>query len=118
MIDWITELDEDKQDKGNIFFDEFIFMIANPKNYHEKATIYLDLPKYLSDKFTSCFELYEKAKKIQEIKLKKYGVADRLNAAMTKFVLINNHDWKEKTSQELIVTPTKVKIEFGDPDNG
>ena len=45
----------------------------------------------------SFFNLIEKAKKIQEIKLQKYGVGDRLNATMTKFVLINQHNWKEKT---------------------
>ena len=34
---------------------------------------------------------------MQKAKLVKYGVMDKLNAAMTKFTLINNHGWKDKT---------------------
>ena len=53
----------------------------------------------MRDKFPSFLKLLEKANKIQELKLQKFGTADRLNAAMTKFVLINKHNWCEK--QEL-----------------
>jgi len=90
MIDWLKEKDEKGVDKGNIFYEEFL-LVEN--NY------YPSLISYLRDKFTSFSNLLEKAKKIQEIKLKKYGVGDRLNATMTKFVLINNHDYVER--QEL-----------------
>ena len=55
---------------------------------------------YLSNKFTSFLKLIEKAKKIQELKLQKYGVGDRLNATMTKFVLTNIHGWKDKIETE------------------
>ena len=44
--------------------------------------------------------LLEKAQKIQEIKLKKFGAFDKLNASITKFCLINLHDWKDKTENE------------------
>ena len=33
--------------------------------------------------------------KMQETKLKKFGTFDKLNASITKFVLQNNHGWKE-----------------------
>jgi len=94
IVDWLNKDDE------NIFFDEFIFMIADPKKYHEKAKIYVDLPAYLGRKFSSCFDLLNTALKIQEIKLKKFGVFDKLNASVTKFCLINLHDWKDKTENE------------------
>jgi len=81
LIKWLSEQDE------NIFFEEFLYL---NNDYHEK------LIAYLSNKFTSFFTLIEKAKKIQEIKLKKFGVFDKLNASMTKFVLINNHDYYDR----------------------
>lgn len=99
LINWLNEKDEDGEDKGNIFFDEFIYLVAEPKKYHPKAVIYADLIGYLSHKFTSCLDLIEKARKIQEIKLVKYGCADRLNSTMTKFVLTNKHGYRDK--QEL-----------------
>ena len=55
-----------------------------------------NVPKYLADKFTSFHALLEIAKTIQEAKLLKYGVADRLNASMTKFCLINHHGYFDK----------------------
>lgn len=82
LLNWLREKDTDNQDKGNIFYEEFLVI---------ERDLYPQLISYLSDKFTSFLNLIEKAKKIQEIKLYSYGVADRLNANMTKFVLINEH---------------------------
>jgi hypothetical protein len=77
-----------KENAVNIFFDEFLIL---EKGYYE------ELIAYLCKKYTSFLKLINKARKIQEIKLKKYGTADKLNASMTKFVLINNHNWKEQS---------------------
>jgi hypothetical protein len=87
LIDWMKAVDENGQDKGNILVNEFLII---------EKEMYPDLVNYLSKKFSSFSKLYEKAKKIQETKLTKYGIADRLNASMTKFTLINNHGWKDK----------------------
>ncbi len=92
LISWLNEKDDDGNDKGNIFFEEFIVIEKN---------LYPQLITYLMDKFSSFSKLIGKAKKIQEIKLVKYGVADRLNATMTKFVLTNHHDYKEKSESDL-----------------
>jgi hypothetical protein len=89
-----------KADKINIFWEEFLFI----ENDYP-----VNLISYLVNKFSSCRELYERAKKIQEIKLKKYGTADNLNAAMTKFVLINEHGWKDKQEIE---QSNKTQIEY------
>jgi len=77
-----------KEEASHIFWDEFLVM---EKGYYE------ELIAYLCTKFSSFLKLIETAKKIQEIKLKKYGTADKLNASMTKFVLINNHDWRDQS---------------------
>jgi len=81
LIKWLKEKDE------HIFFDEFLYI---------ENDYYSSLISYLANKFTSFAKLLERAKKIQEIKLKKFGTADVLNASITKFVLINEHDWKDK----------------------
>lgn len=91
LIEWLKAKDEDGNDKANIFFEEFIVI---------EKDLYPQLITYLSDKFSSFSYLLEKAKKIQEIKLVKYGVGDRLNATMTKFVLTNHHSYSEKNITE------------------
>jgi len=78
-----------KEEASHIFWDEFLVI---EKGYYE------ELIAYLCKKFTSFLKLIKTAKKIQEIKLKKYGTADKLNATMTKFVLINNHGWHDQTN--------------------
>jgi len=82
LIEWMHEKDENNQDKGNIFFEEFLIMVKD---------LYPELISYLCNKFSSFLKLIKKARKLQELKLYKYGVADRLNAQITKFVLINEH---------------------------
>jgi len=82
LIAWQKEL------PVNIFWEEFLVM---------EKDLYPEVISYLCEKFTSFFKLIEQAKKIQEIKLKKYGTADKLNATITKFVLINEHDWRDKS---------------------
>ena len=89
--EWLKEVDENGEDAGNIFYEEFLVI---------KKDLYIDLIRYLSGKFKPFSELIERAKKIQEIKLKKYGVGDRLNATMTKFVLNVNHGLIETSRNE------------------
>ncbi|HAT75489.1 MAG TPA: hypothetical protein DCS19_01265 [Flavobacterium sp.] len=108
LINWLKEKDDENEDKGHMFFEEFLII---------EKDLYPELIAYLSTKFTSFLKLIEKAKKIQELKLVKYGVGDRLNATMTKFVLINCHDFVEKSSTELTGkngTPLFEQPLFGD----
>lgn len=86
LITWISE-----ETKENIFFEYFLTV--------DKG-LYPELIAYLSGKFSSFLKLVNLAKKIQEMKMVKYGVADKLNASMTKFVLANHHDYKEKKQVE------------------
>lgn len=87
LIDWLNAKDSNGIDKRNIFFEEFLVI---------EKDLYPALINYLSHKFSSFLKLIEKAKKTQELKLIKYGVADMLNASMTKFVLTNHHGYKER----------------------
>lgn len=104
LLEWL------KSDNENIFYNEFIFMVAKGEVYHPEAKIYPGLISYLKKKFTSFSKLYEKAKKMQEIKLVKFGCFDKLNASMTKFTLINNHNYKDhsevdqRNSGEITIT--------------
>jgi len=77
-----------KEEASHIFWEEFLVI---EKDMHPRTIA------YLKTKFSSFCNLLEQAKKIQEVKLAKYGTADRLNASMTKFVLINNHNWKDQS---------------------
>jgi len=102
LIKWLNKKDENQKDEGNIFFEEFLIIEQN---------LYPELISYLSNKFLSFLKLIEKAKKIQEIKLVKYGVADRLNASMTKFVLANHHNYSEKREIEATINKIPSKEE-------
>jgi len=90
LIVWLKEKDEDGNDKGNIFVKDFL-VIEN--SYGGQ------LVDYLKKKFSSFSELHARAKEIQEMKLVKFGVGDRLNASMTKFVLTNHHGYSERVEQ-------------------
>jgi len=89
-----------KANPTNMFFDEYLYV---------EHDYYSSLINYLSKKFSSFSKLIERAKKIQEIKLKKFGTADKLNATITKFVLINEHGWKDKQDIE---QSNKTQIEY------
>jgi hypothetical protein len=71
----------------NIFYEEFLI-----KNDFNDETI-----SYLCKKFESFSVLIKKAKKIQETKLTKLGVAGILNPTMTIFCLKNHHGYKDKS---------------------
>jgi len=95
-----------KEAPVNMFWEEYLVM---------ERDLYHTVIAYLCGKFSSFSTLIEKAKKIQEIKLKKYGTADKLNAAMTKFVLINEHKWKDQsqidhTTQGKSIRPLEVTV--------
>lgn len=98
LITWLTAEEE------NMFFEEFLYL---------NNDYYLGLPSYLAEKFSSFSKLLEKAKKIQEIKLVKYGCFDKLNATMTKFTLINNHNYSSESKEPEKVVDNNITFKFG-----
>lgn len=101
LIDWLKLKNQDGEDNGNMFYQEFLII---------EKDLYEGVISYLCEKFSSFSKLIEKANKIQELKLQKYGVADRLNATMTKFVLTNKHGWSDKmeTKNENTEAPKEI----------
>ncbi len=105
LLDWMEEVDENGKDSGHIFICDFLADRRLTKN----------LCSYLARKFSSFSDLLEIAKLKQEAKLLKYGVADRLNASMTKFVLINHHDYVDRqnidhTTQGQAVNDIQIRV--------
>ena len=88
IMEWYRE-------EGNIFFKDF---------FVNKCGLYRTSRNYLQKKFKSFSTLLEQAKELQEIKLMDGGAKGKLNAAITKFMLMNNHNYSEKTE-----TKTEVK---------
>jgi len=98
-----------KKEDVNIFYEDFLFI---------EKDLYKELIAYLSNKFPKSFALkIKRAKKIQEIKLKKLGVLDQLNATMTRFTLINNHGWSDKVDSTVEQT-VKSEIDYSKLDAG
>jgi len=74
----------------NIFFEEFLII---------ENDYYAELIAYLSSKFPSFLKVIDRARKIQELKLQKHATFKDTDTGMTKFILINRHDWKDKTEE-------------------
>ena len=72
----------------NIFFEEFLII---------ENDYYAELIAYLSSKFPSFLKVIDRARKIQELKLQKHATLKDTDTGMTKFILINRHDWKDKS---------------------
>lgn len=88
LLEWMRELDE------NIFFEDFIYL---KKHDGYAGKIYVDLIGYLCEKFSSFFDLIKEAKKIEEIKLKKFSAFDKLNPSISKFLLSAQFGYAEKS---------------------
>lgn len=84
-------LEEWMQDPSNIYFKKFAF---------ERGYSYKRLSEFaaVNRRFK---DTLERAREWQEIKLVEGGLLDEFNANLTKFVLINNHGWAEKTETKL-----------------
>ncbi len=93
LINWI-KLDD------NIFFEDFLYIV---KDLHP------NIIGYLSKKYKSFNELLKRSKKIQELKLVKLGIKDKLQPAMTIFVLKNHHNYKDKQEITADITTTGPK---------
>lgn len=89
LLDWIKTEDE------NIFFEDFIYLQNHEdKNYAGKITP--QTISYLKNKFSSFSNLLEIAKKIEEIKIKKYSSFDKLNPTISKFLLSAQFGYTER----------------------
>lgn len=102
MIEWLNEIDDNGVDVGNILFEEFLVI---------KKGLYAEVISFLKEKFSSFLKLYKIAKKTQEIKLTKYGLNDKVNVNMAKFILAATHKLSEKSPEE--EKPQEIIFKFG-----
>lgn len=91
LLDWLKEKDKEGNDKGNIMYEEFLYI---------EKDLYPELLSYLYNKFPTFLKLIEKSKAIQRVKAEKYGMGDRLNASMVKWFLSNHHGQSDKQQIE------------------
>jgi hypothetical protein len=114
LLAWMKAEDE------NIFFEDWLYLVADENKYAGK--IYADLPKYLSDKYSTFFELMKQCAKIEEVKLKKFSAFDKLNSTIAKFLLTCNYGYTDKinidhtTKDEAI--NREIEIKFVKYNNG
>lgn len=115
LIDWLNAEDE------NIFFEEFIFMTKHGNDFPK---LIVQTPSYLAKKFTTFANLLDEAKKIEEIKLKKYSAFNKINPQICKFLLSAQYGYTEKIATDnTLKADVKVGIINIDPlsdesDNG
>lgn len=95
-----------KAEETNIFFDDFLFIQCNEKKYAGK--IYPQLPMYLSNRYESFKEIYNKCRKIEEVKLKSLATTSKINTKMATFLLSASFGYTEKTQQTVTVRNTQV----------
>ena len=108
LTDWFGE------SQTNIFFEEFLF--DNPNLGERPGMIYEELISYLVRKFPSCLIFYNRAKKIQEVRLMKYAAYDKINAGMSKFLLSAKHGLREKSDVTTDGEKMRQVIQWGDKE--
>lgn len=115
LIEWLGREDE------NVFFEDFIYL---EKHEGYPRDLYPDLLQNLTKRFSSFKDLIVKAKKIEEIKLKKFSAFNKLNPQICKFLLSAQYGYTEKIATDnTLKAEVKVGIINIDPlsdegDNG
>ena len=107
MLDWMVSSDM------NIFFEEFIYLVAPDLEEYKDISIFANTPSYLANKYPSFSHLLERARKIQEVRLKKGGVMDDLNASIVRFLLSAEHGLSEKSEMKTTNTTTIIDLGSG-----
>lgn len=88
-----ADLKSDEPDE-NIFVGDYFSKIGTSTNIFTNK---LELFPWLRDE-------YERLREIQQFKLLKLGLYRKTDSGLTKFVLANMHDWKEKSSNDTSLT--------------
>ncbi len=88
LLAWIKEPD-------HTFYEDFLCV---------ENDYYPELISYLSNKFSPFLNLIKRAKKIQEMKLIKLGISDKVATTMSIFCLKNHHDYKDRKDHNINAT--------------
>lgn len=108
LEDWLLEekpiLNNEKEvvatvDKGNVFYREFLF----------KKKLFADWMSYVQSQFSTVAERFKYIDSIQEHKLQKLAFEGKGKENITKFILTNKYDWREKSDQKVDQTLTQIE---------
>jgi len=95
LIDWLN-LPPKINDDGNLISVNIFMIEFLTKNGFSK-----ELTSDLANKFDSFSDLLKRAKEIQEAKIVKYSIMNKINTTMSIFCLKNNHGWKDTKQLEV-----------------
>ena len=108
LEDWLLEekpiLNDKKEvvtmvDKGNVFYREFLF----------KKKLFADWMSYVQSQFSTVAERFKYIDSIQEHKLQKLAFEGKGKENITKFILQNKYEWREKSDQKVDQTLTQIE---------
>lgn len=88
----------DKVDKGNVFYKDFLF----------KKKLFQDWITYVQEKYTTVSKRLNYIDRIQEHKLQKLAFEGKGKENITKFILQNKYDWREKADNKIDQTVTAI----------
>lgn len=86
-------------DKGNVFYREFLF----------KKKLFADWMTYVQGKYSTVSKRFEYIDSIQEHKLQKLAFEGKGKENITKFILQNKYEWREKSDQKVDQTLTQIE---------
>lgn len=87
----------------NLFIIEFLALKGHSK----------ELTSNLAEKFESFNDLLKKAKAIQESKILKYSMMNKINPTISIFCLKNHHNYKDKQDINVSKVEEAKKFKFG-----
>lgn len=104
IINWFIE------NPDAIFLQEYFFDENTPK------TIPYGSLKMTYGRHESSDDLHDALKSMLEVRIFKAGWSKTKDANLTKFALMHNYNWKEKTEQDVTVSTKEVKFDFPNPE--
>jgi hypothetical protein len=107
LEDWLLEekpiLNDKKEvvtyvDKGNVFYRDFLF----------KKKLFSDWITYVQGQYSTVSKRFQYIDSIQEHKLQKLAFEGKGKENITKFILTNKYDWREKADTKVDQTLTQI----------
>ena len=90
LYNWLLEVDERGNDKGNVFYMDFLY-----KKGLSPAWV-----SYVKKRFPTVAKQFEVLEKVKEERLVKMAATGVIKEGITKFVLQNQFNWREKSESK------------------
>jgi hypothetical protein len=98
------------EDQNAVFVNEFF------QKYPEYPYTYRHFMYITGTEGSARTEYLSKIKPLMETRLLKRALLGTYKENITKFILINNFGWKDKTESDLTVTTKPIVFKFGNPE--